>query len=740
MATIEEFILRFKTQGQEQIKSATDSVKSLGKEVGNLAQQGGGVEGVLSGILGKLGPVGIAAGLVGSAFAGAALKAINMADALGDISDATGVSAGALNNLKNSLILAGGKADDFATLASRLNKNVGEAASGNEGLQKTFKTLGVYVTDANGQIRNTGDILRDAIGKLAQVEDPATRAKLAVELFGKEAAKLDFTKLNAVNDPFKDEQIAQLAKYRDAIDTIAVSASNNMLKVFGELAIEINKSYNAADEVQRKLEERGKTGYLSPGVRGTLGALLGITPKEPLVTREMTAEEKAARDQQQRYAEQARLMKSYSTRADTSQGGYGAAGPSLTASNKAIAMAQIESDRFAALAGQDAKTAEALKGANDRMAIDIKAANDVKNLQINLAQDIKKITAEVRANDKIEAGQQNVEIAAKTKELQGKTALEVQKIREKAAADTVEFTMKQNAKLYSLEEAERQANREALAAQEKQFEAAAKSARERANTYERTVNDLEDQILLEDSLRGMNETQANTQRQIAEEIKRRTDAIRELADIENLTYEDRLAQEKNIKDNSDRAIKLIKQRGAAEYDRQTSFSSGWEEAWSKYKDDAQKNSDMVKNSFDNFTSGLEDAFVKLVQGGKLSFKDLANSIIADLARIAFKKAVVNIGTFFGLPGLASGGPVSPNEPYIVGEKGPELFLPSSAGSIVPNNQLAYAGGSGMGGSTTVNYNIQAVDAASFRSLVARDPSFIYAVTEQGRRSQPTRSR
>jgi hypothetical protein len=43
-------------------------------------------------------------------------------------------------------------------------------------------------------------------------------------------------------------------------------------------------------------------------------------------------------------------------------------------------------------------------------------------------------------------------------------------------------------------------------------------------------------------------------------------------------------------------------------------------------------------------------------------------------------------------------------------------------------------------STAVTYSIQAVDASSFRSLVARDPEFIHNVSEQGRRSMPIRSR
>jgi phage-related minor tail protein len=98
----------------------------------------------------------------------------------------------------------------------------------------------------------------------------------------------------------------------------------------------------------------------------------------------------------------------------------------------------------------------------------------------------------------------------------------------------------------------------------------------------------------------------------------------------------------------------------------------------------------------------------------------------------------------GIFGFAAGGSVMGGTPIMVGERGPELSVPSSAGKIVPNNVLnGSAAGQGSvngGGQTTVNYNIQAVDASSFRSLVAKDPSFIYAVTEQGRRSQPTRSR
>ena len=50
---------------------------------------------------------------------------------------------------------------------------------------------------------------------------------------------------------------------------------------------------------------------------------------------------------------------------------------------------------------------------------------------------------------------------------------------------------------------------------------------------------------------------------------------------------------------------------------------------------------------------------------------------------------------------AGGGPVSANTPYVVGENGPEIFVPGNSGSIVPNNKL---GGSSTN-NTTVNINV-----------------------------------
>ena len=62
------------------------------------------------------------------------------------------------------------------------------------------------------------------------------------------------------------------------------------------------------------------------------------------------------------------------------------------------------------------------------------------------------------------------------------------------------------------------------------------------------------------------------------------------------------------------------------------------------------------------------------------------------------------------PPAQFGGSRLPNSPFLVGEKGPELFTPNTAGSVTPNHQIG-------GGGATVNFNITTVDAQSFGTLL-----------------------
>ena len=72
-------------------------------------------------------------------------------------------------------------------------------------------------------------------------------------------------------------------------------------------------------------------------------------------------------------------------------------------------------------------------------------------------------------------------------------------------------------------------------------------------------------------------------------------------------------------------------------------------------------------------------------------------------------------------GRASGGSVQKGQPYMVGERGAELFIPNQSGQI----QQSARGGNG--GSTTVNFNINTVDASGFDELLVRNRGTITAL-------------
>jgi len=131
----------------------------------------------------------------------------------------------------------------------------------------------------------------------------------------------------------------------------------------------------------------------------------------------------------------------------------------------------------------------------------------------------------------------------------------------------------------------------------------------------------------------------------------------------------------------------------------------------KGKSDIDILTDAINGFGNEFTSTLTEAFMT----GKLNFTDMVNSIQRDIIRMMIKKNITDPSVSFltdlfkGFGARALGGPVSSNTPYMVGERGPELFVPNGAGNIVPNNKLG-------GGGVTVVQNIN-IDSRSDRSSI-----------------------
>lgn len=104
-------------------------------------------------------------------------------------------------------------------------------------------------------------------------------------------------------------------------------------------------------------------------------------------------------------------------------------------------------------------------------------------------------------------------------------------------------------------------------------------------------------------------------------------------------------------------------------------------------------------------NAIESALVKAVRTGKLSFDDLRKTALAALGDIASSALSSGLGALFGggggsggglvslatklagaalgLPGRATGGAVTGGRGYLVGEQGPELFVPAGGGQVTP---------------------------------------------------------
>ena len=171
--------------------------------------------------------------------------------------------------------------------------------------------------------------------------------------------------------------------------------------------------------------------------------------------------------------------------------------------------------------------------------------------------------------------------------------------------------------------------------------------------------------------------------------------------------------------------------------------------FNKLEESIKRIGDKWDSVFSNMTSAIE----QFVRTGKMSFKDLARSIISDLIMIEMKaQSRVLFGLlrnlfnpysagsgggidFSFLSGKASGGPVAANSPYIIGEKGPELFMPSGSGTIIPNDKIG-----GIGGSTNVtNYNIQAIDVKSFEERIFGSAGAVWAANNYAAKGMATAS-
>lgn len=247
-------------------------------------------------------------------------------------------------------------------------------------------------------------------------------------------------------------------------------------------------------------------------------------------------------------------------------------------------------------------------------------------------------------------------------------------------------------------------------------------------------------------------TQSLETQRTVEKLKLQLQALPEYIDMP----EDMLSKE--AKANNDRidAIKAQIEFEQARHDlkmanlqNERTYEFGYSQAMTSYVENATNAAKTGADSFNALTSNMNSALDNFVKTGKLSFKSLARSIIQDLIAIQLKAQASTIlkslfGGFgagsgpagaavLGMPGWADGGDPPVGRPSIVGERGPELFIPKGSGTIIPNHALG-----GMGSTTTVTNNyINAIDTKSFEERLLGSSNAIWAANSYANKTLAT---
>ena len=241
-----DVVIAAKTVGEQSIKRLGNSMQGVQGKVKNLKIAVGGLNGALKIFAGVL-----AAG----AFTRFVKGAIDSADAFGKMSDQTGIAANTLQAYVNAGKLAGIEQATIDKGLRRLSQSMREADLGVATYKDSFDALGLTVRNTDGSFKSNEQVLGEIADRFADMPDGATKAALAMEIFGRSGASMinmlnggsaAIKELNyevsdnfAQNAEFFNDQIALLTikfdGFRKQLTDALLPTLNNLLKMFSNI-------------------------------------------------------------------------------------------------------------------------------------------------------------------------------------------------------------------------------------------------------------------------------------------------------------------------------------------------------------------------------------------------------------------------------------------------------------------------------------------------------------------------
>lgn len=166
---LEKEYKEFGSVTSQQLKAAGQSLQDYGDKVSKVGQKFNALSGAAAGAL--------------TAMGGMAYKAMQTGDEINTLSQQTGLSTFEIQKMQYAADLVDVSFNDITGALRKMKSKM-------DPTNKTFQELGVYVTDAYGNLRNADEVFYDTIEALSQIENETERDKIAMELFGKSADSL----------------------------------------------------------------------------------------------------------------------------------------------------------------------------------------------------------------------------------------------------------------------------------------------------------------------------------------------------------------------------------------------------------------------------------------------------------------------------------------------------------------------------------------------------------------------
>jgi lambda family phage tail tape measure protein len=729
----------------------------------------------LNNLQNKVAGLNSAFGGLQNAIAGLALTSIvqniiGFADQVKDLSDATGIATENILGFQKAVSLFGGTTEGAQKGLLRLVQNIGEAADGSASLQFAFSRIGVSIQDL--ATLSEQDILRKVIEGLGTVTDKSEASALKAQLLGKEFRNVDTSGEDLANTYARIT--AEQEKNAAAIET-AAQLNDNLQQAIGSVQIALlNVLQPIADFInamdQDKVNEfigsltrliAVATGFMifgkvvallrafavALGVAqvGVISLGLNLLKNFTIIGRVITLLGGAVLALKTLFPDAAKSIgDSLGSAMDSVKEFFGFKPEDTTA--------VIDKNTDATKANADAN-----EKAGQKIRNIVDPFKTLREQISGLADDYARVN---KANiDNINnstaligKSREESEVRKAVADLAKREADEIRKLTDQKAKLTKE---QQQAGLGAAIDTQIAKIKEQTAVDIEATEKAILNSERRANARKLEEFAINSQINVENQLQKIQDDIAKStmpeierkQYDILAAAKARAKAEIDAEQIRRgsqLTDDEKLKFYEAAKKGTDELIAKEQEL----YVKSREFSTGWKNAFQEYTDNATNAALAAQRIFQKTTQGMEDAIVNFAKTGKFEFKSFMNSILEDLLRSQVRQLMAQMlggfstasggnnasGGLFGvvgnLLGFANGGIIPSNEPVIVGERGPELLMGASGRQVVPNEKL--------GASTNVTYNISAVDARSFKDMIAQDPSFIHAVAMQGGKSTPGR--